>query len=335
MANIPNQNSISSIVAAHIKETTNIIDVVVNAAINNAIVYSSTTFNQVKTYSDVVNTLFNNNGAVTNLIKVAESFQKLDGKKINKENIDKGFSALISMQKKLKDFILELKTIDTTNIPELQLNNVIQIIKELNALKSSIEKDNKNKKSLNRIFNSIKSEITETIKLIQEISEIELKEDAVSKSKLLVSNINVIYKDIAEILTNASDAKENMFKTFLFKRKLLNRISIIIDVIAEITNKLDNLKVTKTNVKKLDIIDSMVEKLSDISKKILTLGLISVPVAIALIFISLTLLPAFILFAKVLLIFSTLIKAIKPDIDAGMKDIASIIVLIEDIIIPI
>ena len=86
---IPNQNNINSVITAQIENMADIVKVVVKAATDGAIKYSSDTVDKLKTYSEVVETLFSSKGAVIVLTKAAETFQKLNGKDIKEENIKK------------------------------------------------------------------------------------------------------------------------------------------------------------------------------------------------------------------------------------------------------
>lgn len=323
---LPNQSNLISVITDQIKNTTDIIGVVVNAAVNSTVKISSSTIYQLKSYNEVVNTLFSSSGIVTNLIKVAESFQKLDTKKSNKENIDNGFKVLKMMQNHIKDFTSELKSFDKIDMPEINLNSVIQVIKELNTFKATIEKEDKSKSSLFVKFWLIKQEIKRTIKLITDISELTLNDDIANKAKLLVSNINAIYKDIVEIIENIGNIKSNLTGTFLLKRKILKRLTAVIDTIIELTKKLDDVKVSKTHITKLEKINLICNELTKISKKMLILALLSGPVVIATIFITFTFMPAIAVFISTLLLLSELIILVKPGIDNGVKAIASIVV---------
>ena len=66
--NIPNQNNINSVITAKIENTSNITDIVVKAATDSAVNYSSDVVDKVKTYSEIVNTIFGSKGVVTNMI---------------------------------------------------------------------------------------------------------------------------------------------------------------------------------------------------------------------------------------------------------------------------
>ena len=104
--NIPNQTNLSSIIAAQINDTTNIVDIVINAVVNSAIKYSSSVVNQLKSYNEVVKSLFNNNeGTIITLIEIANIFKKYNAAKTNKDSIKNGFDIIQIMQSNIKDLL--------------------------------------------------------------------------------------------------------------------------------------------------------------------------------------------------------------------------------------
>ena len=125
---------------------------------------------KLKTYSDVVETLFSNKGAVIVLTKAADTFQKLNGKDIKEENIKKGFKAVKMMQSYIKDLVENLS--ELKSLPEINLTGITTIFENINSLRAALEKDDKNNKPMWFKFFLLKLEINRAVELIKEISKI-------------------------------------------------------------------------------------------------------------------------------------------------------------------
>ena len=190
---IPNQNNINSVITAQIENMTDIVDVVIKAATNGAIKYSSDTIDKLKMYSEIVESLFNNKGAVIVLVKAADTFQKLNGKDIKEENIRKGFKAVKMMQNYIKDLLSNLG--ELKNIPDINLEGLTSIFDNLNSLRSAIEKDDNNKKPIWFKFFLLKLEINRAVELIKEISNTKIDNDNISAAQTLTADIKNIYKE--------------------------------------------------------------------------------------------------------------------------------------------
>lgn len=388
MANIPNQNNINSVITAQIENMADIVKVVVKAATDGAIKYSSDIVDKLKTYSDVVETLFSNKGAVIVLTKAADTFQKLDGKDIKEENIKKGFKAVKMMQSYIKDLVENLS--ELKSLPEINLNGITTIFENINSLRTALEKDD-NKKPMWFKFFLLKIEINRAVELIKEISNTKIDNDNISAAQTLTSDIKNIYKEfttvlesfnelqlkdsiiyfaklfvIKHIITNTIDflnkinkddlnkIDKNVIKKinnlteifdsvtsiteaisksikdlatlWLFKKIVIRGINAFADVIDAINTKLSDKKVSKTLVNNLNNVTDVVDKLVNISKNIILLGLLAIPALVSVIFITLSLLPAIAIFVGVVWVLSKLIVKIEPGVDEGFKTLRSIIV---------
>lgn len=205
---IPNQNNINSVITAQIENMTDIIKVVVKAATDGTIKYSSDTIDKLKTYSDVVETLFSGKGAVIVLTKAADIFQKLDGKNIKEENIKKGFRAVKLMQSYIKDLVENLS--ELKSLPEINLNGITSIFENINSLRAALEKDDKSNKPMWFKFFLLKLEIKRAVKLIKEISKIQIDNDNISAAQALTTNIKNIYKEFTSVLESFNEDRKSV-----------------------------------------------------------------------------------------------------------------------------
>lgn len=386
---IPNQNNINSVITAQIENMADIVKVVVKAATDGAIKYSSDTVDKLKIYSEVVETLFNGKGAVIVLTKAAETFQKLNGKDIKEENIKKGFNAVKLMQSYIKDLVENLS--ELKSLPEINLNGITTIFENINSLRAALEKDDKNKKPMWFKFFLLKLEINRAVQLIKEISKIKVNNKSISAAQTLTANIKNIYKEfttlleafneikvkdsiiyfvklfvikhiisstinflnkidtknlekvnknfikklnnlteifdaISNIIETISKSTQNLIVLCLFKKIVIRGINAFADIIDSINTNLSNKKISKKIVNNLNNIVECIDQLVNISKNIILLGLLAIPALVSVIFITLSLLPAIIIFVGSVQLLSKLIVAIEPDIDEGFNKLKSIIV---------
>ena len=229
---IPNQNNINSVITAQIENMTDIIKVVVKAATDGTIKYSSDTIDKLKIYSDVVETLFSGKGAVIVLTKAADTFQKLDGKNIKEENIKKGFRAVKLMQSYIKDLVENLS--ELKSLPEINLNGITSIFENINSLRAALEKDDKSNKPMWFKFFLLKLEIRRAISLIKDISEIELENDTILKAQALTTNIKTVYKEFITTLTTFNEV--NLKDGVIYFAKLWLIRNIIVSTINSLNN---------------------------------------------------------------------------------------------------
>ena len=229
---IPNQNNINSVITAQIENMTDIIKVVVKAATDGTIKYSSDTIDKLKTYSDVVETLFSGKGAVIVLTKATDTFQKLDGKNIKEENIKKGFRAVKLMQSYIKDLVENLS--ELKSLPEINLTGITTIFENINSLRAALEKDDKSNKPMWFKFFLLKLEIRRAISLIKDISEIELENDIILKAQALTTNIKTVYKEFITTLTTFNEV--NLKDGAIYFAKLWLIRNIIVSTINSLNN---------------------------------------------------------------------------------------------------
>lgn len=241
---IPNQNNINSVITAQIENMTDIIKVVVKAATDGTIKYSPDTIDKLKTYSDVVETLFSGKGAVIVLTKAADIFQKLDGKNIKEENIKKGFRAVKLMQSYIKDLVENLS--ELKSLPEINLNGITSIFENINSLRAALEKDDKSNKPMWFKFFLLKLEIRRAISLIKDISEIELENDTILKAQALTTNIKTVYKEFITTLTTFNEV--NLKDGAIYFAKLWLIRNIIVSTINSL-NKIDSDSLNAVNKK--------------------------------------------------------------------------------------
>lgn len=386
---IPNQNNINSVITAQIENTTDIIKVVVKAATDNAIKYSSDTIDKLKTYSEIVESLFNNKGVAIVLVKAADTFQKLNGKDIKEENIKKGFKAVKMMQSYIKDLVENLS--ELKSLPEINLTGITTIFENINSLRAALEKDDKSNKPIWFKFFLLKIEIKRAVELIKDISKIKVDDDSISAAQALTANIKNVYKEFTSVLesfnglqlkdsaiyfaklfvikhiitstinflnkinkddlnkidkntikkinnlteifdsvTSITEAISKSIKDlatlWLFKKIVIRGINAFADIIDAINTNLSDKKVSKTLINNLNNVTDVVDKLVNISKNIILLGLLAIPALVSVIFITLSLLPAIAIFVGVVWMLSKLIVKIEPGIDEGFKTLKSIIV---------
>lgn len=386
---IPNQNDINSVITARIENMTDIIKVVVKGATDSTIKYSADTIDKLKIYSDIVETLFSGKGAVILLTKAADIFQKLDGKNIKEENIKKGFKAVKMMQSYIKDLVENLS--ELKSLPEINFTGITTIFENINSLRAALEKDDKSNKPMWFKFFLLKLEINRAVKLIKEISKIQIDNDNISATQALTTNIKNIYKEFTSVLESFNDlqlkdsaiyfvklfvikniiistidflnkinkdnlskidkkfikkinnlteifnaisnitetiskSEKDLIKLWLFKKIVIRGINAFADIIDSINTNLSDKKISKTLVNNLNNITECVNQLVSISKNIILLGLLSIPVLVSVIFITLSLLPAIAIFIGSMLLLSKLIVTIKPGVDEGFNMLKSIIV---------
>lgn len=386
---IPNQNDINSVITARIENMTDIIKVVVKGATDSTIKYSADTIDKLKIYSDIVETLFSGKGAVILLTKAADIFQKLDGKNIKEENIKKGFKAVKMMQSYIKDLVENLS--ELKSLPEINFTGITTIFENINSLRAALEKDDKSNKPMWFKFFLLKLEINRVVKLIKEISKIQIDNDNISATQALTTNIKNIYKEFTSVLESfnelqlkdsaiyfvklfvikniiistidflnkinkdnlskidknfikkinnlteifnaisnitetISKSEKDLIKLWLFKKIVIRGINAFADIIDSINTNLSDKKISKTLVNNLNNITECVNQLVSISKNIILLGLLSIPVLVSVIFITLSLLPAIAIFIGSMLLLSKLIVTIKPGVDEGFNMLKSIIV---------
>ena len=241
--NIPNQTNLSSIIAAQINDTTNIVDIVINAVVNSAIKYSSSVVNQLKSYNEVVKSLFNNNeGTIITLIEIANIFKKYNAAKTNKDSIKNGFDIIQIMQSNIKDLLLNIN--DLKDIPNIDLSNVKTIIKDINVLREDIDKDHRNTRPLWFKFWLLKLEINKTINFISDLSKIKLDKDKIASTKELVLNIKNVYKEISEITEYFENINNKTLKSL---DKKMSIIKTTINNIIEYFNTYDIKSINKIN----------------------------------------------------------------------------------------
>lgn len=241
---IPNQNNINSVITAQIENMSDIIKVVVKAATDGTIKYSSDTIDKLKTYSDVVETLFSGKGAVIVLTKATDTFQKLDGKNIKEENIKKGFRAVKLMQSYIKDLVENLS--ELKSLPEINLTGITTIFENINSLRAALEKDDKSNKPMWFKFFLLKLEIRRAISLIKDISEIELENDIILKAQALTTNIKTVYKEFITTLTTFNEV--NLKDGAIYFAKLWLIRNIIVSTINSL-NKIDSDSLNAVNKK--------------------------------------------------------------------------------------
>ena len=273
---IPNQNNINSVITAQIENMTNIIDVVVKAVTNGAIKYSSDTIDKLKMHSEIVESLFNNKGAVIVLIKAADTFQKLNDMDIKEENIKKGFKAVKMMQSYIKDLVENLS--ELKSLPEINLTGITTIFENINSLRAALEKDDKSNKPMWFKFFLLKLEINRAVKLIKEISEIQIDNNNISVAQTLTTNIKNIYKEFTSVLESFNEVNLKDGHLYFVKLHLMKRI---IERTIKSLNKIDveALKTLNKNFGKknndltgtFDIIVNITESISKSTKSFITL----------------------------------------------------------------
>ena len=227
---IPNQNNINSVITAQIENMTDIIKVVVKGATDGTIKYSDDTIDKLKSYSDVVETLFSGKGAVIVLTKAADIFQKLDGKNIKEENIKKGFKAVKMMQSYIKDLVENLS--ELKSLPEINLAGITTIFENINSLRAALEKDDKSNKPMWFKFFLLKLEINRAVELIKEISKIQIDNDNISAAQALTTNIKSIYKEFTSVLESFNelqlkDSAIYFVKLFVIKNIIISTIDFL------------------------------------------------------------------------------------------------------------
>lgn len=275
---IPNQNNINSVITAQIENMADIVKVAVKAAKDGAIKYSSDTVDKLKTYSEVVETLFSNKGAVIILTKAADTFQKLNGKDIKEENIKKGFKAVKMMQSYIKDLVENLS--ELKSLPEINLTGITTIFENINSLRSALEKDDKSNKPMWFKFFLLKLEIKRAIELIKEISEIKVDNNSISAAQALTTNIKNIYKEFTTVLESFNEVNLKDGHLYFVKLRLIKRI---IRRTVKSLNKInvDELKTLNKNFGKknndlteiFDIIVNVTNSISKSTKSFVTLRL--------------------------------------------------------------
>lgn len=275
---IPNQNNINDIITAHIEDMTNIVNVIVKAATDGPIKYSSDTVDKLKTYSDVVETLFSNKGAVIVLIKAADTFQKLNGKDIKEENIKKGFKAVKMMQSYIKDLVENLS--ELKSLPEINLTGITTILENINSLRAALEKDDKNKKPIWFKFFLLKLEINRAVELIKEISKIQIDNDNFSTAQALTTNIKNIYKEFTSVLEsfNELQLKDSVIyfvKLFVIKNIIVSTIDFLNKINKDHLSKIDKNFIKKINnlTEIFDAISNITETISKSEKDLIKLWL--------------------------------------------------------------
>lgn len=272
------QNDIYSIVESQISSVSNILDVVVKAATDGAIKYSSDTIDKLKTYSDIVETLFSNKGAVIVLTKAADTFQKLNGKDIKEENIKKGFKAVKMMQSYIKDLVENLS--ELKSLPEINLTGITTIFENINSLRAALEKDDKNNKPVWFKFFLLKLEINRAVKLIKEISKIQIDNDNISAAQALTTNIKNIYKEFTSVLESFNElhAKDSVIyfvKLFVIKNMIVSTIDFLNKINKDDLNKIDKNFIKKINnlTEIFDAISNITETISKSEKNLIKLWL--------------------------------------------------------------
>ena len=275
---IPNQNNINSVITAQIENMADIVKVVVKAATEGAIKYSSDTVDKLKTYSDVVETLFSNKGAVIVLTKAADTFQKLNGKDIKEENIKKGFKAVKMMQSYIKDLVENLS--ELKSLPEINLTGITTIFENINSLRAALEKDDKNNKPMWFKFFLLKLEINRAVELIKEISNTKIDNDNISAAQTLTANIKNVYKEFTSVLesfneVNLKDGNLYFAKLRLIKRIIGRTIKSLNNIDAEALKTLNKNFGKKNNdlTGTFDIIVNITESISKSTKSFITLWL--------------------------------------------------------------
>lgn len=273
---IPNQNNINNVITAQIENMADIVKVVVKAATDGVIEYSSDTVDKLKTYSDVVETLFSSKGAVIVLTKAADTFQKLNGKDIKEENIKKGFKAVKMMQSYIKDLVENLS--ELKSLPEINLTGITTIFENINSLRAALEKDDKSNKPMWFKFFLLKLEIKRAVKLINEISKIQINNDNISTAQALTTNIKNIYKEFTSVLEEFNEVDLKDGHLYFAKLHLIKRI---IERTVKSLNKInvDELKTLNKNFGKknndltgtFDIIVNVANSISKSTKSFITL----------------------------------------------------------------
>ena len=263
---IPNQNNINSVITAQIENMTDIIKVVVKGATDGTIKYSDDTIDKLKSYSDVVETLFSGKGAVIVLTKAADIFQKLDGKNIQEENIKKGFKAVKMMQSYIKDLVENLS--ELKSLPEINLAGITTIFENINSLRAALEKDDKSNKPMWFKFFLLKLEINRAVELIKEISKIQIDNDNISAAQALTTNIKSIYKEFTSVLESFNELQLKDSAIYFVKLFVIKNIIIsTIDFLNKI-NKDDLSKIDKNFIKKINNLTEIFDAISNITETI-------------------------------------------------------------------
>lgn len=275
---IPNQNNINSVITAQIENMTDIIKVVVKGATDGTIKYSDDTIDKLKTYSDVVETLFSGKGAVIVLTKAADIFQKLDGKNIKEENIKKGFKAVKMMQSYIKDLVENLS--ELKSLPEINLTGITTIFENINSLRAALEKDDKSNKPMWFKFFLLKLEINRAVELIKEISKIQIDNDNISAAQALTTNIKNIYKEFTSVLESFNelqlkDSAIYFVKLFVIKNIIISTIDFLNKIHKDDLSKIDKNFIKKINnlIEIFDAISNITETISKSIKNLVTLWL--------------------------------------------------------------
>lgn len=262
---IPNQNNINNVITAQIENMTDIIKIVVKGATDGTIKYSDDTINKLKTYSDVVETLFSGKGAVIVLTKAADIFQKLDGKNIKEENIKKGFKAVKMMQSYIKDLVENLS--ELKSLPEINLSGITTIFENINSLRAALEKYDKSNKPMWFKFFLLKLEIKRTITLLEEVAKLKIEDEIINTSKSLTLSIKTVYKDFSETLqvfneVNLKDGTVYFAKLWLIRNIIISTINSL--------NKIDSeaLKTVNKKFKKGSEVSNVFTNISEIADTI-------------------------------------------------------------------
>lgn len=265
---IPNQNNINSVIAAQVQGMTDIVEIIVKAANNGVIKYSSNTIDTIKIFSEVINSLFGKEGILNVLMNATDSIQKL---KPNK-----------------KDFFV------------------------------------------NR-FMLLKFELKRAINFIHEIGTLGIDTLALNNTKALTSDIKSVYKELLTILETTSKISETVLDSLkslivirLRKKTILAGIETISAITKAIVDNFTNLKINKRTVTLFDRVAYIIDKVANVSLKIIALGILAIPTIIAAVLVNTVLLPAIAGIITGLLMLTGVVEIAKPGIDVGMKSVASI-----------
>lgn len=260
---IPNQNNINDVILSQINNMTSIINTIVKAATNKTIDYSNETLNKIKVYDNFINTLLSNNGVVLNILKAAVNIQKIDTKNIEVSKLKDTFKILNLIHNYIHDLISNISRIG--QLPEIKLDSISNVIRDLTSLMSGMDKENKNKMPLSLKFAILKNEIKRTVYFIEKLSRIKTDNSKIQSVVLLITSIKNIYKDITTILESFDNVTTINIVKYWLQLELIK--SILIKSIKTITYisaiKINDKSFNKSveNIEKLNVIIESINSL--------------------------------------------------------------------------